>query len=489
MGFRQIKNKIQTVYNQINQSFKIDYPKKTNLNLIIPNQDQILSTPKILYDSGWITEEATGGFESTIKGIFRPTYLLYDLQQDFELPSELLPFLKINVLSKHPPNTEISSAELLDYDSYNRNDNIEVKGDGNLIYRGIPKIAAFTTYYFEQDLLDGKFLESNTKKVWGINITFTRAGTQYRIQPGLIRTFSWTQNVGTGCGGGQNTDQLFCEINQTVKTDDNNDHKIHNINTTSIEMTGLKTEIRWITNPSPPPSCLQSVITTNDQKIIRSFASMARQSMQIYGNREKFEGGEWVSEGTDSYTVDTNTDTINSQEFSLFGYYLYYSSQTRWLFGVTYNLTLPEGVSFYSSLANVPNTNSVPGISLPYSSITFNKNHDDLIQVITAESFIKYISHKIWLNLGHVANNIYKYRLLLDGAMLISAPATEETDVNFMKYTDVYSQSGTTYSRTENHVLNVKKEYAPPNQLNEYRIVVSSQPPINYSTIESVKEI
>ena len=195
------------------------------------------------------------------------------------------------------------------------------------------------------------------------------------------------------------------------------------------------------------------------------------------GYKYKKIGGIWVLQSAGDFTVDTlSGDTITQREFNFVGYWIFYSSNTRYLFGIRdVSPEEEEGVYNKKELINLPEDPY-----RPWTTITFKRNTEPRPEKTQAISY--YASSQRIINFRTLDAAISKYRLFLQGSLLFSAPATlinpspaEKTSGDHRQvpeYNDTYSQSGSSYDDSENHTLKNRDFWGTAKQDLEYRIKI-----------------
>jgi len=450
--------------------------QKMNDIFIFFNENNQIKKILNLYDSDWIASTPTNSFLTRVtKDEVLPESILYDTYIDIEIPEIFLPYLNIDVLAKTIPETQCVGTLPYIWETYEQ-DYFEVYGNGsNLIYKGFPHDAYY--FYSEDELDDGQFQENYAKKVYRAVIYYSQSGEDYYVDGTLIQT--GVDKNGVLKEGNQEYDEWEAMIDPGYISFLNYS-KYHNIDNTEVDFTTRLKEVRFVENPSPPPNYFQQITTYDNGgtgfRVTKKWADMDREYHKVTtANKFKKVGENWVFQASGDFTIDTgNSQLITDRAFSLKGYWLFYSQQTRYLFGIRdVSPVITEGVYNKKELINLPKD--------PYrywNYILFKRNPGDKPEKVQVPNVIsgskQYVFYKKEKN---------KYRIFLKGKLILSAkadlinpPPAQKTNGDHRQvpeYNDTYSQQGDSYAITiEQHTLKNRDFWGSANKDMQYKIKI-----------------
>jgi hypothetical protein len=447
----KISDNLQKKDQKLSQIFSDKYSSKLN---------------NLIQETDWITATPIAIAQNTEYGRILPEAVTFNQNLTFNADKKFLPFLQPEVIIKSGENINLQGLLSYIYQGYEQ-DYCEVYGDGNLIYKGYP----YEIYheYSQADLDAGMFQEDYTKKVYSCSIEYSYGGDDYLVQ-GRVVQIEMFDYLGTGCGGGD-YDYFYVSIDPGY-VGSNNYAKFHDLQPIITDMTGILYHVTFDTNPSPPPSCLMTTPTISEspKRLSWSFTGGNVDSYRIKlksASKYKKVAGEWVSQGYGEYTIDSSAVTITTQSFTFVGYWLFYSDDTRYLFGIRNKTPLSyEGIYRRKELYNLPVD--------PYrvwSNITFLRNNDEHPIVVSVDSLAMSDKQQAIIKLFKTTDVTKDlYRMNVKGTFILSALSSVKTTQQVPVYNDTYSQSGSSYVASESHTLKDIVYYAPANLPVQYKI-------------------
>lgn len=169
---------------------------------------------------------------------------------------------------------------------------------------------------------------------------------------------------------------------------------------------------------------------------------------------------------------EIDIDTANDISITFLGYFLYWSNQTRWLFGITPSATLDNLPSLV-----YPNATA----TLPYTSINFKRNPNDYPISESHTSSLQGQRKQIWFKISKSIDNNKLYKFKIQGTAVALQLANKLfTDQNYNVYNDFYIQSGSplTYIlNSENHSIKNRKTYISKGDDAQIRLVFALKNP------------
>lgn len=190
---------IQPKFNLSNLDFslnKIDkqLSDKKSKELLLKSGNKTYARSKLIYDSDWIVNEIEdiNGAVSTIYEELLPQKIPYDFSFDLQIPEELLPFLRYDIIAKTTPTQDVRGVGVFNFSSlrevslqlYDWAGNTQISGG----YIG-------TTAYYTEPFYPPTLpipTEANT------GAHFPKPDSAY--EPGAEYNYVRVNNVGTGLG-------------------------------------------------------------------------------------------------------------------------------------------------------------------------------------------------------------------------------------------------------------------------------------------------
>ncbi len=451
--FNTTNRKLKELWEQVEKN-NIELKNKDNsekfnffTNLL---KQQNIKNPFKIFNSSVITLPGTLPTDtvSAFKGENLPRLYTYNETIFLDLPEIFLPFIKYNVEIIPPPNGEIHGVYEYDPSTWS-GDNIEVRGDGLLIWKGSLVVKGLGSVYFivhnESDLLDKGISLSLTKKVWSaiFDDSPANAGKVTRVQGTIITSTN-----------GICVSTKSYNINHAFKKT----HRITDLTDTNV--VGIGDETITTRTPDGEGGCDTVVVTNTDIPINFPFSA--------------FDGG-YTIQTIDLFGIlhNVNSIGITKQEFNLDGRWLFWSTDLTNIFSSN-TVNIPDGDFLQMQLLNLPS-----GLPLPYTQITLRRNTAGADLPIRRKQSDGAINNNFTKALAFSTRerqNYFKrslstdvietYSFQLTGSFIVITPATLlSTDpVTFPVYSDTYNPIGSDYFRTENHSLLDKDIWLPTNQ-------------------------
>jgi hypothetical protein len=498
--FSNNRQRINKIFEEIKKNNSVLSNNKSVSNVLKKNNSKVKS-PFVHYDSGWVFVEpvTSNSYRTTQKDGVVPTIIYLD-ETDFnipeiDLPEAMMAYLEPKVLIKGKPNATMIAQGTANVSTWG-NDYYSVYGDGNLIYKG--EVTSVGEYFSQTEYDSGNIAIGNTKKVYRMVLEYTSGGQYYRLS-GNVARIRFFDDLGTGYDG-LDQDEWRISVDPNFPNIVDNEHRFLEMSDTEVEFIGDKHEVRYTTNPSPPPNYNTSTTVYENVQTSKKFSDVDFYIIKFGTQVNKYEldapGGSIIATLPVAGGVEINSDdvTVTDISVSFMGYNLYYDSDTRWLFGIETTAT-PEGNGYETQLDNLPELSNPyhVGHTLPYTSIEFNRNPDDYPVKIEGTSFVAGEKAQAWFKKSKSTDNlnIYKYRFNIECYALEFA-TKEYSSENYNVYADVYTQSGSPLSyelTTENHSFKEKKEYVANGEDIEARFILASKNPHNYKELKKYDEI
>jgi hypothetical protein len=480
-GFNMPK-KSEEINNKQNEIVNELHIKSQNFEHLFCEQYNNTAS-RTITETDWITTTPItyAGAKNTTYNRILPESINFTQNLDVHLDPKFLPYLHSELLIKAPVNVDLVG--ILSYigELYEQ-DYCEVYGNGNLIYKGYP----YEIYheYSQADLDAGMFQEDYTKKVYSGSIEYSYGGDDYLVQ-GRVVQIEMFDYLGTGCGGGD-YDYFYVSIDPGY-IGSNNYAKFHDLQSVITDMTGILYHVTFDTNPTPPPTCIMTVPTVSEspKRLSWSFTGGNVDSYRIKlktAVKYKKIGGVWVWQANGDFTIDSSAVTITTQTFTFVGYWLFYSNDTRYLFGIRNKTPLSyEGIYRRKELYNLPVD--------PYrvwSNISFLRNPTGHPTIIPYNGLAIPINQQSVIRLFKTTDSVKDYyRINMKGTFILSALSSVKTTQQVPVYNDTYYQSGSTYVALESHTLKDINSYTPANLPIEYKIRLTLSNPYEFSTREN----
>ncbi len=454
--------KLQTIWNRIVENNN-EIKNKDNsdtldffTNLL---KQQNIKVPIQIFDSGDINSISSpiSTASTAIKGEKMPSLISYSKNIDINLPEILLPFVKYSIEVSPIPETEVHGVFEYDPSTWS-GDNIEVRGDGTLIWKGNPIVDTNLPFTFiihnEASLVEKGISLDLTKETWDADIDVDPPIGGFDTIAGKVLLVSATEIITENSCLANNDTKIFTIFHFGTK-----EHKITEL--TSSGFTGIGDEtIRTFTDDGEG-GCDENIVVNNNVTRTIEFSSLDNYTFLI---------------DTPSQSIAVSKGSIISQEFEKSGRWLFYSTELQKIF-VSKNIGT-DGDFAKIELRNLPNTND--GDTLPYTNITLTRNldgtNDPLIIKKQSEGVFTGIlgdtltsiaktgrEFKNYLKTSLSTSNITTYRFKLQGSFLITSPSIVLNDlIEFPVYNDIYTIVGTTYSlTTEDHTILFQNIWIP----------------------------
>lgn len=480
-NFSNSKQKLNKIW-ELNQANESSLNQKENKLKKLFKEHNIFKNPKVLYESAWVarTPVATSSVRSTKKGYILPESLAYDPVIEFNIPPEFLPFVKFDTLIKTVPNTELVGTYFYEQSDFSQ-DYVEVYGDSQLIYKGRKFLKTGRKFLHQQsEIDDGSIDENLTKKVFNGIVIYTQGGDTWKVE-GELSTMILTFGISAGCNG----NQQFTEYTVQIDPDLSNHlpySKILNMDETLTSFIAKRRVVTWI---DPGSGCAQGIVITENVSDTKSWSSVQATYSFVSAKKYKLIDGNFVQQGgIANYIVDERVaigDVITERTFTFAGFWLYYSTDYEWLFGIG-NTNLDGQID---DLLDIP---VVPGdiaVSLPYTEITLLQNPGDFPLEITGANVLSQSQTLpfAYLLVSENDDGTNTYRIAPQVRGFILAPATEinplSRDVDV--FDDIYTISGSTYAKTtELHTTKEKITYVSKKQDAQVKVRLTVHNPFVY---------
>lgn len=343
-------NKIwQRVQRSINQGKLKDNSDKLDFftNLL---KQQNFKVPIEVFDTGQlnITPARSSISFTAFKAEKMPIVASYSQNIDIQIPEILLPFVKYSIEVQPTPGTSIHGVYEYDPSTWT-GDNIEVKGDGTLIWKGNSVVTTsfsipFGITHSEADLVSKGISLTLTKETWTATIE--------RTDPlsdgfGKVMKVSGTTETAGLCGS--NNDTNVFEIEHL----DNKNHKITAMDNTSVTGIGRETITTY------DAGCVSNVVINDN--VIRTINFNTVNDYTIN-----------LAQAT-TLGLGFDKDDIENLQIEKTDRWLFYSTELQKIFKTV--VTNPNDGDFSAvQLDNLPDTNQ--GDILPYTNITLKRNLD-----------------------------------------------------------------------------------------------------------------
>lgn len=465
MTYNTSKNKLSKIWNRSKKN-QDDLNKKDLEDKDLYKKLQTFKYPITLIESDdiYVVPQSVPSIRSTKKNTKLPSTLAYNAFIDITIPEEFLPFLELEVDWFPLPSEEIVSVYAYEQSDYTGNE-VEVKGDSTLIYTGAKSKTDRKFLHQQTEIDNGNILEENTKKIFNATIIYQDTlGDTYKIT-GLLYQLVFKTDIGTGCSG----NETFTDYNVQIDPDTVDFLYFSEFNTMSSSSVNITSQKRVVDWTDPGSGCMQSVTTTDN--VTQTFSLSSVQEFYQLQSAQKFKliSGEYVLQPLATEFIaderDPVNDTILSREFTEVGFWLHYSSDRRALFGIANDNFDGED----DDLIGLPDSSDITGLALPYSSITLKQNTESLVPqrissiVIQGTQGLPFIYKKISKSTEKIPT--YRINPLIRGVLVSRASKDNPNSQSFDTYDDIYTVSGTTYTKTtEDHGTVVRTTYVPENQ-------------------------
>lgn len=484
MQFNQANNKIRTIFDRLHAN-DAELQSKTNDELLLQFFKTSIKPIFVLDETAWISKKPTridSGKTSTERGTLLAEKLSISLNQDFQIPDFLLPYIDVLTFVKTPPDTTVKT-----YFPYTSSlltgVTMRIKTDGDIVYQGE---VLQGLQWFDLEELDTNLIPlANTKRIYNVVLRYTDGVDDWRITGRL-----WYLNVevpnGTGCSG--NPDDQWDSFRIRAFTGDigsqpyaeketaDNYGIITSLTTSTVQGIGNLVQIRSIVGGS---GCeVQVTENPSTSHSVSIFSGANRTQLYIDGLIEKKISGLFVPQGLGANYYDLtsfNAPSFDSVEF--LGYVPHYTNDTDGY------ITTNGGV-LDLSLTNFPE-------AIGYT-ITLEKNPDGFpTGIAETENMGGFsgMSTRKDLTFFKIAENDQNtfsfYRMKFQTDVTIMSPALLDYATEYIRFQNsTYTDNGSTYSRTSNEVdLKTERTYTSINQDVQYKLMLVIKNPLNYQEI------
>lgn len=326
--------------NQDKFEFFVNLLKQQNIKIPIEiNNSNLILTPNILSSAS-----------TAKKSELMPTLVSYKTNLEINLPEILLPFVKYSIEINSKPETEIHGVFEFDPSTW-IGDNIEVKGDNTLIYKGSPIVRSSINEFFitfpTSFFINNGISLSLSKETWLVDLESSSRGGH----TGKILTVIGTEITNENSCLSNDDTKVF-----TIRHFDKKDHKI--ISLTSSGFTGIGDEVITTFTSDGGGGCNQNVVTNTNVTRTINFATIDDFILTL---AEQFNIGLGYFK---SEIIDLD---ITKQDR-----WLFYSTELQRIFRTAGSIITADGDFREIQLFNLPDTNA--GDILPYTSITLKRN-------------------------------------------------------------------------------------------------------------------
>jgi hypothetical protein len=436
MKFSTQKSKFKQIsdtQNQIDNSlFKSE---KQSIELL--SNDHYIKLGQIFYDSGWLTALNSPGTivdniqisnieQSAQYGDRVPITIFYELELPVNVSDNYLGYLKPTVYLKPCPEMQLESVMSYKHKLYDATNYWEIKGDGELIYKGYdpPQDVLLTS-----QINNGDILESHTSKWFAGTVEYTIGADNYRIVGRIIDINTYYDTIYHSPPNQYDYKHFYTQT-------------LDNISGSVITGQGTYQEGTWV---NVPPWTLQFTTPLNlTNKTVDVMGVGNTVTVQMRGFKYKndvLQPG-FYHNFTTLGNVYPGTATITSWDFAHendgFGnnyYKLHYSS----------NRESQVLISGYD-LINLPTIGMYnPGDSLPFTNITLviNPNGYPLVEEdINADMFQSSFQYT-WVK---DKENPDKHYLFITGQFIVSLPARVDVQTHANHADENYSNDGSDYT-------------------------------------------
>ena len=349
--FDTTKNKLRKLWEEIEKN-KSSIEDKDNTDKINFLNDlfiqQHIKTPIEIFNSGNKILSQLSTVDSTaVKGEKIPANVSYSQTIDLELPEALLPFVKYSINVTTQPNSEIHGVFVSD-PSFWVGDNIDVRGDGVIIYKGQPIVQSSINDFFithsDEFLISAGISFTLTKETWLVELESSTRGSH----SGKILQIDATEILNVNSCLSNDDTKVF-----TVEHFDNKNHKITEF--TSTGFTGIGNEVITTYTPDGGGGCNVNIITNTNVTRTINFSTINNYGLAL---AEQFDIGLRYDKAE---ITDLNITKENR--------WLFYSTELNSIFKTI--ITGNDDGDFQEiELGNLPNGLASP----PYTQITLKRN-------------------------------------------------------------------------------------------------------------------
>lgn len=478
MTFSQESRKLEKIFNDIKTN-KTALDNRKNEQLLLNFFKTTIKPHYTLSDTGWLSKAPDNNDLKTINpGDPLPESLSISYTDELEIPDILLPYIDVFALIKTPPDSVLTSYNKYSTENY-EGDYIEVRGNGSLIYKGeYPVIGGGA---ITEAQLGTVAPEANTRKIFQVTVNHTDpdSGDEF-VTSGILEGIFYQDNERecekeTDPGPPPEFTTITIRDTFSARWYLDHEHEISDFTASGFTAIGDFTEQTFT---SGTPDCAVDTTTTENVEQTISFSSVENYFLYIRGTQFNITQGTFV--GFSGTIKEVNGEGITSYDLlQLNGYRVYYSSNRAFEFEV--------GNAGDLILTNLPS--DAGGISLPYSSISFERNLGDLSSIleteVTEDIFLQSSSGNIVngnpirqdvalfkMQDGNASNFPYYYLKIGLGATIL-APATEDDpNPHIDTQVDSYSIDGSSYSRSSNVDGSVSEAFVTAGQDVQYRLMI-----------------
>ena len=480
-SFENTPNKIHKLENQSTENQNELIEKEFTLSPV-SKVEYSSSTPKILYDSGWVGYKTYEAGSTAEKNQLAPLYAQFFINQNIRIPKSHLPYAKLSIMVKKHPDMNLEGVyayhpSVYEGRSYSTGDAYqEVHGDSTVIYKGRNIAQKFKT---QEQKNNYEFLESYTTRWWqGRNddgtydFQWVASGTPYRWHNATLERMYAIYDKGPVLSPAGYRNYKYFETKSFT-----------GISSSAIQGYGHRQSVVWT---YVGPTAWDWVSNTTHS--FGQFTASPLDDATFFGSGgtiEYFSGGEWITlTRWGPYYAVSSTYTITDFNFYRSEYFkLHYTTDK---FGYEIDT---DG----NGLLNLPNSEDYKYPSAwsgqePYSIISHKVNPAGYPEKQTGDMEEQVPnSYMCWTK----TPDYFGYKLNVAGKVVLSAPATEQGALVADEWDDDYVPDTYTYDlpvedRTEKDV----DWYNAVEQDIEIKVVLTITPPLDIAESKtlSIKE-
>lgn len=498
MPYRTTKHKIKTIYDlNLNNSFSLD--SKANKNERLQKEQHLFKSPTTLHDSGWFNSEilSTNLLNdidlnqyayvvddllaprdgSSRPNIEYPISLSFGFQQSLDISSDLLPFVKVQLLTKTHPNLRFAGF-FINEDEYrwNRSNYFRILGDSTVVYQGYsPPTNAFRKYTEEQ-ILDGTSTFALTSKwfttpSYSSCIEYTVGAETHKLVGDLYSVFSYYNVVYV-----PDVDDYNYESFQSVG--------FSSVGSFSVTGKGTHVKAEWV---EIAPGNWQKQLTST--KNVTKTVPIGENSTQVQVRGLHYKDG--VLQAGLTHSFITIGDILSFGTATATQWNLEYQNYRKIFYTSDWAVDLRVNPSTFL-FTSFPYIDAYQTGTLPYTQLSFIVNPNDGDYPLEEETTYGNVSagRPIWAKITQDNESPEKYRLYFRGQILYISPTNSELTQDFDYVNEDYESSGYSYTRVaENRPGKSKSTYIPTYYSVKLRLLISLEPPLEFFTNYSyVKE-
>lgn len=505
-SFNTSKQKILTTYNT-DKSNSISIAKKTNNTAPINLDSQLFSKTRILYDSGEVWLDV-GVFTNTNidQNRLLPVTCSYWHESTINIPQKFIPFVDWRFSFNATEDNLMVPFVELDIDDWDTN-YFDISGDGNQIWKGSYPPSAYPSAVSSalyssfvttlSSITNGYVLESMTRPAWKITIEWTEGGNQYRIIDGALNGFrsNYYDTSASPCGG--NTDRFY--LTGSLWWDTHSDYPSGNFNSITgtdmktLNVTGRQIHEYWT---GTEESCNYNTDYTDGITLTLNLTSDIS-SLGVYGRRMRKSGSVYVYDPIGSgqgYSTYYNVPVSGIITWTPVQdkYFVYWDTNRRFLFSLTYN---------YTTTPASPILNNLPISlgSLPYDEINVLVNPDPYPKKVservgyTTKSFVRsYVDTNgpmdaFWIRTSKSSDTTESWMTRLAFSALRMVEATVSQPLTYWRWNDVYVPNGLLSGYelgSSSHTTIEKLRWTTPQEQVAARVVAEVRNPLYWKKTE-----